>query len=307
MLLLKDRFNPEEISYRNREDCIVECLARVMWEKYKSLRNGKEELEKDFYLEYFKSAAEDIPNKLWAINHGIRKIEGKIPNIPLITVDEVQKFASSNDDIIQHLFPLVKRYDNIKDGWWQSVYAIPVILQEIGYEMYRLKEIEKINDPYLIERLARFLHDKYREERERKGDTLETNKALVEFDKLPQDLKDTNIDNVSMIPEKLNLIGYKIRRLQQDKCKNVATLSDDQIEIIAKEEHDRWVLQKIMQGWVYSESEKNYDKKTSPYIVQWDKLSPDFQDNDLNPVSLIPEMLKEFGYEIYEQNSEKND
>ena len=62
-----------------------------------------------------------------------------------------------------------------------------------------------------------------------------------------------------------------------------------------------------MQGWVYSEGEKNYDKKTNPYIVQWDKLSPDIQDNDLYPVGYIPEMLKEVGYEIYKPNSEKND
>lgn len=307
MLLLKDRLNPEEMSYRKREDCIIECLARVMCKKYKSLRKGKEESVTGNSFEDFKSAAEDIPNKLLAINHGIRKIEGKTPLIPLITDDEVAKFASSNDDIIQNLFPRDKRYANEEKGWWESVYAIPVILQEIGYEMYRLEEIEKINDPYLIERLARLLHDKYIEERKGKGETFKTNKALVEFDKLSQDLKDTNIDNVSKIPEKLNLIGYKIRRIQQGECKNEVTLSDDQIEIIAKEEHDRWVLQKIMQGWVYSEGEKNFDEKTSPYIVQWDKLSPDIQDNDLNPVRLISEMLKEVGYEIYEPNSEKND
>ena len=307
MLLLKDWLNPEEISYRKREDRIVECLARVMCEKYTSLRKGKEESEIDVSFDKFKNAAEDIPNKLWAINHGIRKIEGEIPNIPLITADEAKTFASSNDDIIQHLFPLDERYDNIKDGWWEPVYAIPVILQEIGYEMYRLKEIEKINDPYLIERLARLLHDKYRKEREGKGDTSETNKALVDFDDLSQDRKDANFSSVSMIPEKLNLIGYKIRRLQDGEEQNEETLNPIQIEKIAKKEHDRWVLQKIVQGWVYSECQKNYDKKTNPYIVQWDKLSPDIQDNDLNPVGHIPEMLKEVGYEIYKPNSEKND
>jgi len=304
MLLLKDRFNPEEMSYREREDCIIECLDRVMFKKYKSLRKGKEESVPGVSLKNFIGAAEDIPNKLWAINHGIRKIEGKTPHIPLITDDEVAKFANSNDDIIQNLFPRDKRYANEEKGWWESVYAIPVILQEIGYEMYRMKEIEKT---YSIKRLARLLHDKYREDRVKKGDTLKTNKALVEFDKLPQDLKDANFDNVFKIPEKLNLIGYKIRRLQQGENKNEVTLSKEQIEIIAKKEHDRWVLQKIMQGWVYGEGEKNFDKKTSPYIVQWDELSPDIQDNDLNPVSLIPEMLKEVGFEIYDPNAEKND
>jgi len=309
MLLLKDRLNPEEIPYHKREDCIVECLARVMHKKYMSLRKGKNDVENDVSFEDFKSAAEDIPNKLWAINHGIRKIEGTIPNIPLITADEVKKFASISDDIIQHLFPLDERYANMKDGWWESVYAIPVILQEIGYEMYRLKEIEKIDDPYMIERLARLLYYNYKEDggdRERKGDTLEMNKALVEFNDLSQDLKDANIDNVSMIPEKLNLIGYKIRRLQQGEEQDVATLNPKQIEKMAKKEHDRWVLQKIMQGWVYGEGETNEDEKTNPNIVQWNKLLPDIQDNDLNPVRRIPEMLKEVGYEIYKPKSEKN-
>ena len=62
-----------------------------------------------------------------------------------------------------------------------------------------------------------------------------------------------------------------------------------------------------MQGWIYKEGRKDFVNKTSPFVVPWNKLSDDIRDNDRNAVRLIPELLKEAGYEAYKPDSKKND
>ncbi|WP_440955388.1 RyR domain-containing protein [Methanosarcina sp. Mfa9] len=330
MLRLKDLPNPEEVSYRKREDTVVESVAKFMHESQISHRKSEgKELEKDVSFEEFKDAAEDIPNKLWAINHGIRKIVGTIPHTPDITEDEIETFArfeyerfcrnqrlgglsDSKENkictgITPQLTPFNKLHKDIKHNFIESVYAIPPVLQKAGYEIYRMKDFEEINDPYIIDRLARLLHDKYVEKRKIKGDTPETNPSLVEFDALPQDLKEANFDSARKIPEKLSWVGYKIRRLQKNDEQKETMLTKDEIEKMANREHDRWVWQKIMQGWVYKEGEKNFENKTTPCIVPWNKLSPGIRDNDRNSVLLIPKLLEEAGYKAYKPNSAKNE
>ena len=76
-------------------------------------------------------------------------------------------------------------------------------------------------------------------------------------------------------------------------------MGDDQIEIMAKMEHARWNWQKVLQGWVYKEGDKDIDNRTTPYLVPWKKLPEKIKDYDRQPVRLIPELLKQAGYEAY--------
>ena len=67
-------------------------------------------------------------------------------------------------------------------------------------------------------------------------------------------------------------------------------------------EHARWNWQKILQGWVYKEGEKNIEVKTTPYLVPRKELSREIQDYDRKSVRVIPELLWKAGYEAYELN-----
>ena len=334
MLLLRDLPDPKEISFLKKENSIVESVATAMdtfmLDNKVSHRKGKiKKLDKDASFEELKDAAEDIPNKLWAINNGIRKITGKIPHIPDITGDEIETFArleygrlcrnkrlrqlsdSSESKTFNNSMLQYKNYDQLeehkKDKFRELVYTIPPILKKAGYEIYRMKNVEEINDPEIINRLARSLHEKYVQERKNKGENCETNPSLIKFDYLPEDIKEANFDNIKKIPEKLSWIDYSTRRIQQDEKQRELTLTEKEIETMAKREHDRWVWQKIMQGWIYKEGRKDFVNKTSPFVVPWNKLSDDIRDNDRNAVRLIPELLKEAGYEAYKPDSKKND
>jgi hypothetical protein len=363
MLLLKDLpdldlSESKEVPYRSREEAIIESIAKLMYENFKN-RLDEEDRESDNEITFkdFIDAAEDIPNKLWTINQSIRKIKGKIPNTPDITDNELDLLAqleyerfcrnqriresdSKESKICESFTPLLtffkKRDKKIENVFREFISEIPMILQEAGYEIYRLKKIKEINNPEIvnhlarltlrkvgpdiyrleeigeindfeiIDSLARLLHNKYIEERMKKEDTLETNSSLVEFDALPQDLKEANFDNARTIPEKLKSIGYDIRCFQQGNENNEINLTEKEIEKIAEMEHSRWAWQKKMQRWVYKKGEKDPEMKTSPYIVPWKKLEPDIKDNDRNTVCLIPKLLKEAGYEAYKPDPEKN-
>ncbi|WP_243684265.1 RyR domain-containing protein [Methanosarcina barkeri] len=334
MLLLRDLPDPKETSFLKKENSIVESVAAAMdtsmCENKVSPRKGKiTKLDKDASFEELKDAAEDIPNKLWAINNGIRKITGKTPHIPDITGDEIETFArleygrlcrnkrlrqlsdSSEGKTFNNSMLQSKNYDQLeekeKDRFRELVYTIPPILKKAGYEIYRMKNVEEISDPEIINRLARDLHEKYVQERQLKGENRETNPSLVKFEDLPEDIKEANFDNIKKIPEKLSWIHYSTRRIQQDEEQRELTLTEKEIETMAKREHDRWVWQKIMQGWTYKEGKKDFVNKTSPFIVPWNKLPPDTRINDFNAVRLIPKLLKEAGYKAYKSDSEKSD
>ena len=209
-------------------------------------------------------------------------------------------------DIDNKITPYLVSFDELSDDIrvynLESIYAIPVILKKLGYEIYRMEEVEELDDPQIIDRLARISHNRYVEERGKEGDTPETNPSMVEFDALPDDMKEANLDYAGRIPALMRRIVYGVRRLRKGDEPEPITLDEEQIETMAEMEHARWNWQKILQRWVYKEGEKNIDKKTTPHLVSWKELSPKIQDYDRTSVRVISELLGEAGYEAYELN-----
>ena len=72
----------------------------------------------------------------------------------------------------------------------------------------------------------------------------------------------------------------------------------EQVEILAEMEHERWVDERLKDGWVYG-SQRDPDKKISPYLVPWSELTEEVNDWDRNPVRKIPERLESCGLDIY--------
>ena len=334
MLRLQDFPKLDKISYLKKEEDMVMPIAKLIHEDYAEHRKAEgtssdstvpfDNLPEDFKQSNI-DAAEDIPNKLRAINHGIRKIPpDRTAWTPDVTDKEVKKLASmehdrfcrerrllgwiygEKKDIVNKITPYLVSFgelpDDIKVYDRQSIYAIPVILKKLGYEIYRMEEVEELDDPHIVDRLARIVHDGYVKERYKEGDSPETNLSMVEFDALPDDMKEANLDYASRIPVLLRSIGYGVRRLQRDAESKLLTLYEKQIETMAKMEHARWNWQKILQGWVYKEGEMNIEEKTTPYLVPWEELPMEIQDYDRQSVCVIPELLRNAGYEAYELN-----
>jgi hypothetical protein len=160
---LRDLSNLKELSYVKREEAIVNFVAEAMNNYLNSKQNGGISIVS---TEELKDAAADIPNKLWAIKCGIRKKEGTTSNILDFTEDEIKKltlleydrrcsnirFGASSygievdscnkDDLCS--IPFTKLSNSQKRSIKEAVNAIPMILQDAGYEIYRMKDIGKI-------------------------------------------------------------------------------------------------------------------------------------------------------------------
>ena len=314
----------------SREEELIDQAARLIHEDYVRHRElaGQtgsaimpfEELPED-KRQSNRDAAADIPRKLKVIGHGLRRVpSGKAARPPDISDEEVEKLAKleherwcrdqrlqgyrygEKKDLVKKthnlLVPFDKLSDDIKQYDFEAISAIPVVLQKLGFEVYRLKEAQELEDSYLMERLARLIHRNYMEERTKEGQTLETNPLLVKFDELPEDIKETNLDQARSIPAKLRRLGYDLRRLGPGETPGELTLNTAEVETLAKMEHARWNWQKILQGWIYGK-ERDLNKKTQPYLVPWKQLSEEVKDYDRKTVRLISQLLQEAGYEAY--------
>jgi hypothetical protein len=121
----------------------------------------------------------------------------------------------------------------------------------------------------------------------------------VPFDDLPADLMASNFDNALAIPRKLRRVGFAIRRVAPGCEPSLLQLTAEQIEEMAKLEHARWNWQRILQNWTYKAGPKDNANKTTPYLVPWRQLSREIQQYDIDTVNLIPQLLRDAGYEAY--------
>jgi len=144
------------------------------------------------------------------------------------------------------------------------------------------KPNSKIND--YIEVLARASHSYYNDLRRKQELEIE----YPTFEDLPENLKQANYRQIQNIPKKLAMLNYEIANIN-DEREGVNEFSKEEIEVLAEEEHDHWVLQKVYQG--YTPGERDNDKKTTPYLVPYSQLSEDIKDYDRRINQDIPKIL----------------
>src|SRR5665647_3752387 len=106
----------------------------------------------------------------------------------------------------------------------------------------------------MIKKLARAIHSRYLHEirnQRTRSDTNVLNKFadtvnqyISDFDDLPEEIKNSNVDNAVHIPTKLLSIGYKIRPVKKGFKPFALHLNEDEIETMAIVEHLRWSWEK---------------------------------------------------------------
>jgi hypothetical protein len=120
------------------------------------------------------------------------------------------------------------------------------------------------------------LHQAYlREQRAARGADFGTAPAEVEWDHLPEPLKDDNRAVADHIAYKLARIGLELR----DGPGESVPLTRDQIELLARIEHARWMAAKLVEGWRYGGARDNA-RMLHPSLVPFDQLSEAEKDKD---------------------------
>ena len=115
------------------------------------------------------------------------------------------------------------------------------------------------------EALAQAIHADYCRHQRERGETPATNPAMVPWDELPEHLRDSNRDQAAHIGVKLRELGCGLAPLT-DWDEPLFAFTADEVERLARLEHDRWVDERRRAGWRPGPA-KDVDRKISPYLV----------------------------------------
>ncbi len=160
------------------------------------------------------------------------------------------------------------------------------------YEDCRLESLTEGED-----RLARLIHRNYVEKQRRRGGSAASNPAVMDWEGLDEDFRESSRQQAAHIPVKLRAIGCEAVE-QGDPRPAVDVFASDQVELMTQMEHARWVAERILAGWTFAPGPKDVQRRTSPDLVPWDELSPEVQQYDRDAVVLIPALLAADGQKI---------
>ena len=166
--------------------------------------------------------------------------------------------------------------------------------------------------PFLPEErelIAREIHKEYVQQRKSDPKHDPKDPALRDWDELAKDelgrsLQRSNREQADHIAVKLHAAGLWFRRMipGAPANPNISQRMQDMIEVLARSEHDRWVVEKRKAGWIAaadtSRASRNNRYRLHNALVPWEQLPDDLKELDLGPVRNIPKYLAAAGYEI---------
>ena len=150
--------------------------------------------------------------------------------------------------------------------------------------------------------LARALHEEYINQQQQLGQTLETNPTMVPWDDLPEPLKESNRRQVDHIRDKLSAIGADITALS-GWGDALFEFTPDEVELMARMEHERWMEERRQEGWIYRPGPKDMVKKTHPDMMAWEQLPASSQTWNRTTTREMPKFLARTGFQIYRLDS----
>jgi hypothetical protein len=97
-----------------------------------------------------------------------------------------------------------------------------------------------------------------------------THSALVSYEHLPEEVRDQNRELVRDIPNKLAAVGYSMRPARSGEP--AAVFDDDEVELLAEQEHERWLISKLRAGWRFADDRADEERR-HPALLPWRKLT----------------------------------
>jgi hypothetical protein len=140
--------------------------------------------------------------------------------------------------------------------------------------------------------------EEYVQNQKKLGQTTQTNPSVVPWDELLEYLKESNRRQADHIGVKLKAVSCSIAPLT-DWDAELFKFTSEEIELMAEMEHERWVEERLLEGWTYATEPKDMKKKTSPALVSWNELPDSEKEKDRNTVRQLPTFLAKAGFQVY--------
>lgn len=118
------------------------------------------------------------------------------------------------------------------------------------------------------------------------------------FDEQPELLQASNLDQARDIPAKVRALGYRIvpaADVPEEEC--VDAFEPEEVEILARLEHVRWIEERLRHGWIYG-AVRDDERRIHPDLVPYDELTERSKDYDRQAVVQIPGILAAAGLAI---------
>ena len=147
-----------------------------------------------------------------------------------------------------------------------------------------------------LDALAKEIHGHYLSQRLSEDATLGSSPALHEWEDLNEQYRSMNRRQADHIYAKCRFIGARVVPVTEQAGKPY-TFTDDNVEILARIEHRRWMAERFLDGWQYGAT-RNDQQKLHPDLVLWEELDESTRDYDRRPVLQIPSLLKKVGLQI---------
>jgi voltage-gated potassium channel Kch len=145
--------------------------------------------------------------------------------------------------------------------------------------------------------IAHAMHEEYCRKQAAEGQTPATNPSMVDWQQLPESLRESNRRQADHVPAKLQAIGCALVPLD-DWSGPTFALSAREVEDLARLEHDRWMAERLLDGWTYAPGPKNLRRKRTPWLIPWEQMPEEQRDYDRNTVRNLPRYLAQAGLRI---------
>jgi hypothetical protein len=140
-----------------------------------------------------------------------------------------------------------------------------------------------------LDSIAIAIHNNYVEQQLKKGDSPEQNASLVDWNGLAETLKNANRNQADHVAIKCH---YLTGKAYPSRAEVEKALTQKNVEYLAQMEHARWLAEKKLAGWQYTNNKKDPLKRLSPSLIEWSALSAEDQDKDKQTITQLPELVE---------------
>ena len=140
----------------------------------------------------------------------------------------------------------------------------------------------------LHETIARMFHDQY---------LATVGQTGPRYEDLDESFKESNRAHARHVSTKLTAVGCGLRPLN-DWTTELTRFSPEEVEQLARLEHERWLEERAAAGWRYG-PERDDDRRLNPYMVDYDELPDAVREYDRVFVRSLPSTLAAAGYQVY--------
>jgi uncharacterized membrane protein len=146
----------------------------------------------------------------------------------------------------------------------------------------------------VTEQLARAMHRWYLTTSAARGEAPASRAALLPWEELPEEFRESSRDQARHAADKLAAIGCVVVP-RSDPGEAFEYRDQDEEAFLARMEHDRWVRERTTQGFVHGPVRS---AREHPDLVPWEELSDEVREKDFEFVRELPNLLAEVGFQI---------